>query len=649
MYIVAFDTETAVMRRGKRAPELACVSFAGIEASDILKTAATGFVGWSALYDADNGCAVIADLLNRDDVLLVGFNTAFDVQVLMNHNPDLIVPFFNAYEKDRITCAMLREKLLNLAKGTLEQGEITGAYGKVKGYSLAGCMLRRFKVDRTASKQTDAWRYRYHTLLGTPLEAWPLEAKQYALTDAADHLRLYCGQWTLEQVAVTNTLVDEFRQARKALGLSLQESWSLRTDESTVVKTAQHAEREWSISKKAMQSVGLIRQDGTLNKAASEAFIKKAYDDKGEECPLTAGGKSENAEERKAKQKPSLSYDALIGSGHPLLLQYASAREYSDFLSKNLTVLLEGANGPIQYRYDSLLNTGRTSTSPNLQNPPREGPVRECFIARPGYVLCSNDYNQVELCTFGQSQLWLTGKSEIARAINDGLDCHTYFAALFEGKPYADVKRLVDANDKHFKEIRQLSKVPNFGYPGGMGPAKLIEFAWNSYGIVITLAEAKKLRRIWGNAWEPETYFRTIKGMLGAGGIGNVVQLKSGRIRGNVWFTQAANTYFQGLSADGAGNAIFKVAKECYAIRSSALYGSRMCLFLHDELLGELPDYQDQAHFAAMRLSEVMNSAMAEFVPDVKISSQPALMRRWYKKASAVYDSKGMLRPWEPK
>jgi DNA polymerase I-like protein with 3'-5' exonuclease and polymerase domains len=70
-------------------------------------------------------------------------------------------------------------------------------------------------------------------------------------------------------------------------------------------------------------------------------------------------------------------------------------------------------------------------------------------------------------------------------------------------------------------------------------------------------------------------------------------------------------------------------------------------LFVHDEFIIEAPE--DRIHEAANRLSEVMIVGMREVVPDVKISTEFAAARRWYKGASAVYDENKRLIPWEPK
>ena len=54
----------------------------------------------------------------------------------------------------------------------------------------------------------------------------------------------------------------------------------------------------------------------------------------------------------------------------------------------------------------------------------------------------------------------------------------------------------------------------------------------------------------------------------------------TGRVRGRVSFTQARNTPFQGLAADGAKLALWELIRAGY----------RVVAFIHDEILIELPE-----------------------------------------------------------
>ena len=128
---------------------------------------------------------------------------------------------------------------------------------------------------------------------------------------------------------------------------------------------------------------------------------------------------------------------------------------------------------------------------------------------------------------------------------------------------------------------------------------------------------------------------------------GEIEQLVTGRIRGGVNFTSAANTLFQGLGADGAKRALAKVSRACYVDKASPLYGSRPIFLMHDEIFAELRE--DRAHEAALEMSRLMIEGMKEFTPDIRIAAEPALMRVWAKNAIPVYDANGRLVPWEEK
>ena len=216
--------------------------------------------------------------------------------------------------------------------------------------------------------------------------------------------------------------------------------------------------------------------------------------------------------------------------------------------------------------------------------------------------------------------------------------------------PYEEV--LKRKRDKDVVEKRTLSKVLNFGLPGGMGAEAFRDFAKDSYDVVLSSEEAKALKAKWLAQWpEMSEYFRIIGGMIKdyddrGVQVGDVEQFVSGRIRGRARYTAMANSLFQGLAADGAKAAMYALAKACY-LREGALFGSRSVAFIHDEVIMLHPEAtaSDRAKLQA----QIMCAEMQEVVPDVTITASPALMRRWYKSADAVYDKDNNLIPWEPK
>jgi DNA polymerase I-like protein with 3'-5' exonuclease and polymerase domains len=169
------------------------------------------------------------------------------------------------------------------------------------------------------------------------------------------------------------------------------------------------------------------------------------------------------------------------------------------------------------------------------------------------------------------------------------------------------------------------------------------------YGISLTVEQAEEIHETWFNAWpEMEAYFGIIKNLTALDG--PIRQVRSGRVRGGASFCAAANGFFQGLAADGAKEAVWRVAWECYVDEASPLFGCRPVFFIHDEIGMEVP-YRafgpERAGRAAERLSAVMREAMEKFIPDVPIGCKPIMVRRWFKGAEQVKVD-GVLVPSRP-
>jgi|GEM_PF-757857 len=111
----------------------------------------------------------------------------------------------------------------------------------------------------------------------------------------------------------------------------------------------------------------------------------------------------------------------------------------------------------------------------------------------------------------------------------------------------------------------------------------------------------------------------------------------SGRLRANASYCARHNSLFQGLAADGAKLALWRLWREKY----------RIVNFIHDEVLIEVPIDSDLKHHAG-KVREIMVGAMREVVPDVAITVEFAATDRWYKSADAVYDTSGRLVLWTP-
>lgn len=268
----------------------------------------------------------------------------------------------------------------------------------------------------------------------------------------------------------------------------------------------------------------------------------------------------------------------------------------------------------------------------------------------------------MELCSWAQVCLWTVGHSNLAKVINAGGDPHTELGARIQGIGKPEAYALKKAGDDYFtNKSRQVAKIGNFGYQGGMGPATLRTQARKEYRVKMTLEEATALRDFWRLEWpEGPEYFTWVESHLRpTGGLeengrpkkrGSFTQFLSGRVRGGCSYTQGANTLFQGLTADAWSDAGWHLAKECYLGvmpngQRSALAGSRLVVPLHDEYLAEVPEIPELAHAAAYRMRDVMVEVAQRWHPNVRITAEPCLMYSWSKKAKTVHRPDGLLIP----
>lgn len=381
--------------------------------------------------------------------------------------------------------------------------------------------------------------------------------------------------------------------------------------------------------------------------------------------------------------------DTLVESGDHDLTAFGE-NEAEKIRDTYLPFLESGVDRPISLRPNVLVASGRVSYDGIIQLLPREGGVRECIMARFGRVFCDVDFAAIELCTLAQVCLWVLGRSHIADTINATGDpgmLHTALAASMRGVSTEQMQAWLTGSDKvlklEAKKYRQAAKALNFGLPGGMGAAKLVlskrkksegsttapdgtvypgvRFCvllggqehcgveklreWNGREIppvckaCVELVHTS-LRPAWFRQWpEIKPYFDWVTSRVGEFGQGELPCFGTKRMRGGLDFTNGANNGFQALAADGAKNALRKLTRECYGVgpqgKDSVLYGDRPIFFVHDSIMAELRE--GTAHLAGPRMAEIMVAAMREYVPDVTVRAEPALMRHWIKVAEPHY------------
>nr|CAB4128904.1 bifunctional 3'-5' exonuclease/DNA polymerase [uncultured Caudovirales phage] len=653
---IAFDCETWLIQPGRLAPRVVCLTYSDGDGDDGILT-------------RDDAVAWFRAMLLDDDVRLWGANTAYDCGVLAQEDSTLLPLIFRAYDLDRIGDVQIDEMLRNIALGRHAFDPQVPNGGKPK-YSLEELTLKYCGVALEGKHDETSWRFRYHELDGVPLVEWPRPAINYAMSDAIYTMRVHRLQ--VEKMrggaAEMPTFWDNCRQA---WGFHLEDAWGLRTDGAAVEQLQVDLHiiidelmddlttkgfYKWKGTKKDPRRDGRSRDMTAIKQAVKAAYATN--EETAGQPPLTKTGLARLKAGLPAREKDiATDEETLSESGDPDLETLAEVQVYVDLLTKFLPTLRKGTVLPINPRINILVESMRTSCrKPNIQQMPRKGGVRECYVPRPGWIYIGADFHVAELCSLSQVLLDAYGESSLADTIREGKDPHLMLGADLIGTSYDDIKARRKAGDKQADDARQLSKAANFGYPGGMGPAKFASAARKGYGLSLDFAASKHLKQAWQARYpEMRKFHGDVSEMLNASGgrIQAVVHPRTHYVRGDVGYCDTCNHFFQHLTAAGAKAALYEAQRECYigitrTGEPSALFGCRIVAFVHDEIIAEAPLPLERARAAAKRLGDVMVEQMSRFTPDVPSRADAHMMRRWYKAADPVTDKDGNLIPWEP-
>jgi hypothetical protein len=590
-------------------------------------------------------------LLEDPSVVILGHNIAYDLLCLaafafsldQRLGDRVLSLIFEAYAADRIRDTDYRERLLAIAQGEFaEDRDIS--------YSLETIAKKRLRIRL----DKDTHRHKYGALVGTDPRTWTEGQRKYASDDAAATLLCYEHQEAYEgEHYRTNHPVHavwhEHHVCRKAWTLMLMRAWGVRTDAEAVAELeARLLEEERAIMRDLVQA-GILEKHPKKNEYTKKTKrvqerVAAAYMAKGLAVPMSAPSTKFPGGQIKTDA------DTCEDSGDPVLERVAEYNGVTKILDTYVPALKSGIFVPVNAWWNAQLVSDRTSCSgPNWQNPPQAFGVRQCVRPRLG-VLSSVDYDTIELKALANFNYEMFGFSRMRDRICQGIDLHTALGARLINVPYEEMK--ANKNAPHVAKGRKMAKATNFGRPGGMGDRKFVEMAKKQYNLHFTIPEAKAQKAIWLEENPEMVRFFAHVASLTKSGYGTVITPASGMVRGGCTFPAACNQHFQGPVAYGATDAAFYVAWECYVDKGTALFGCRPTLFLHDELILDIPTHK--AHEAALRQTEVMVERMQRIFPHVPITASPALMLRWYKEADAQFQDKAVtegpaarLIPWE--
>jgi DNA polymerase family A len=621
---LGLDTETFLITPRCLAPRLVCVTWADV---GTLAAADRGIFR----HDDPDLIEWLRAALARGVVL---HNAPYDMAVLIAAFPELLPDVFDALDAGRVEDTMTREKLLDIA-----QGEFRWRRGERVNYHLIDLVRHYFKRDMIG-KDGDGWRLRYSELYDVLLADWPEDATAYAITDAVEARAVRAAQEKRRWHGDVDLLVDQERQVRAAMWLHLAGCWGMRIHPDKVERLAAGIQAEWDELRDGLMSEGLLRTQKHRvgpptvhrNTKAAKVRMLAAHEENG-------GGKLT------AKGEPCLDEEACGDSGDPVLADYARFSALSNVLGKDIPHL---STGEIHPSFDPLMGSGRTSSRGfNLQNMRVKGGTRECFVPREDHVYAIIDLTAAELYAVAQLCISYFGQSKLAEVLNARKDPHVMLAANMLERDYDEVLAEYEAGDETIAAERKLGKHANYGLWGGMCETRFGQLIKRLVGRVLEPEHLYFIRETWLRTWpEAGAYLDMFKRACRGGTLTAVEQFGSGRWRGGLRYSEAANTGFQGLIADLMKAAGWELCREMYDARvDSVLLGSRIVNFPHDEFICEVPEAI--AAECAARISEIVLGVGALWTPDVPVIGEVYLAKYWSKSAFALHDENGMLIPWD--
>jgi DNA polymerase-1 len=293
---------------------------------------------------------------------------------------------------------------------------------------------------------------------------------------------------------------------------------------------------------------------------------------------------------RKTKTGASTDADTLeeLAALHPVpakIVEWRGLSKLKGTYVDALPALVNPATGRLHTSFNqAVAATGRLSSSdPNLQNIPIRTDVgrriREAFVARPGHVLVSADYSQIELRILAH----LSDDPAFLDAFRSGQDIHQRTAAEVFGVPAADVTA----------DQRRIAKAINFGLVFGQG-----EFGLSQ---VLRIPRAQARDYI-------ASYFARYSGVRAYmdGAIAHaratgesatllgrrrpLPDIRSTKAQERAYAERIArNTPVQGTAADLLKLAMLKVDAGIEGGAADAA-GAELLLTVHDELVFEVPE-----------------------------------------------------------
>jgi DNA polymerase I-like protein with 3'-5' exonuclease and polymerase domains len=285
-----------------------------------------------------------------------------------------------------------------------------------------------------------------------------------------------------------------------------------------------------------------------------------------------------------------------VSAAHPLLRLLQLEKLLSAF-GMSLLSLINPVTGRLHpsYRIAGAKSGRFACANPNLQQFPSvcAPGLRKAIVAADGYVLLGADWNQVEFRGAG----FIAREPRLYDLFAQGLDLHRETAARIALVAY----------DQVTDEQRKRAKAISFGALYGMQANSLAEYAFDSFGVIMTSLEAQRqLDRLALaypklHQWKHSHYQQCQRRGYVEIGCGRVVKAEWEASK-RLWFALCCNLPIQGICADAMMRAIQLAHKRLREARLDAF----LVATVHDELLIEARDSDAEA------AAEILQGAMTD-------------------------------------
>jgi hypothetical protein len=452
------------------------------------------------------------------------------------------------------------------------------------------------------------------------------------------------------------------------------------------LETLGHKPINWTPYKEQLRAVGVRFKKGgavgSADKKVFQAYLEKLYKKHGMIPERTKTGtiKCDNT------------VQAELAELDPVMAVYKKRQALGKIHGQMIPALRSGA--VVHPSYDAMKETGRTSSydggkfggkrvfpSVNIQQiPNRVGGMdpRACFKPRDGRVFIDADFTALELACVGEVTLNLFGKSIHADLYNGGHDPHAYlgaqlalksdhelvgeFSSIAGTTPMEQYEAFVawgsgtPEQKEFYKHFRTFAKPVGLGFPGGLGPATMVNFAKATYGVEITEQEAHKMREFWRQTYpEMRMFSEWVNGQVdlkNASGDDGKYEYRTpmGMHRRGASYCAASNGMaMQSPGAEAASSGLWRVVRACYDVsQDSILYGCRPVAFIHDQVLVETTTDESQWEAQCEEVARLFSEGANVVLQSVNVRTDAFLTSVWSKSADVTRDETGRMIPWSP-